>query len=254
MTPAAASTEAKNGAEPPKANAKIDERIRWVQANVGAVEKTGHVEFGRTKYDVMQEHGIFAELHDLLDKAGLSTSFGLAVDVPDFYVKEGNAAAIICELVVRDDAGEARRAYYPAEGIDSADKASPKALTMASKYAYQKFFRVPTDKVDDADTTASAEHESKGTSGGASRPKGGRQKQQTNDKLAPQKVKVLRETAKAAVDAGHIDQKRIFASLQTHGVEKVEDLTKEQGDAFAKWLESELAGTPDATQLSTDEA
>jgi hypothetical protein len=245
-------TEAKNGAEPPKAAATIDERIRWVQANVSAVDKTGTVEFGRTKYDVMQEHGIFAVLGPLLDRAGLSTNFGLAPDFPDSYVKEGNAALIICKLTVRDDKGEERVGYFPAEGIDSADKASPKALTMASKYAYQKFFRVPTDKVDDADSTSSAEHEQKGTGGGASRPKGGRQRQQTNDKLSPQKVKVLRETAKAAVDAGHIDQKRIFASLQTHGVEKVEDLTKEQGDAFAKWLEAELAGTPDATQLSTD--
>lgn len=236
---AAAAAAANGHPSPPGPDDTIDRRIRWVQANVSAVDKTGKVKFGTTQYDVMQEHGIFAVLGALLDEAGLSTTFGLATDAPDFYVKESNSAIILCRLVVRDDAGNERSGVFPAEGIDSHDKASPKALTMASKYAYQKFFRVPTEKVDDADQTSSAEHAERGTAGGAQRSSQPKQRV-APDTLSPGQIQTLRETAAAAVDSGAIATDRIFAALQTHGVEKVEQLTKAQGDAFAKWLEAEL--------------
>lgn len=226
-----------------------------MQSNVQAVDKTGHVQFGSTKYDVMQEHGIFAVLGRLLDAAGLSTSFGLATDVPDFYVKEGNAAIILCRLDVRDDAGEVRSGVFPAEGVDSHDKASPKALTMASKYALQKFFRVPTEKVDDADSTSSAEHADKGTGGGGQRPRGGRQQAPTADpnQMSPGQIQTLRETAQAAVQSGAISQDRVFAAIQTHGVDKIEQLTKEQGKVFADWLEAELRGGAGGGEPQADE-
>ena len=214
-----------------------------MQAHVGAVDKTGKVKFGNVQYDVMQEHGIFAVLGALLDEAGLSTTFGLAPPAmfPDSYLKEGNGVMMVCELVVRDDSGAERRAYFPAEGIDSADKASPKALTMASKYAYQKFFRIPTEKVDDADQTASAQHAQEGRKGAQTRQKA-KPAAANGDRMPEGQIQALRETAAAAVQAGAIAQERIFAALQTHGVEKVEMLTAAQGKAFADWLEAELRG------------
>jgi hypothetical protein len=104
-------------------------------------------------------------------------------------------------------------------------------MTMANKYALQKFFQVPTEQVDDADSTSTAEHQAEDKKKEDAKPK----------PPTKRNLEVVIKTAKEAAEAGHIAQNRISANLQTtFGVSKIDQLDAKQLKAFAGWISDEL--------------
>lgn len=131
-------------------------KILWVQTHATQVAKTGRMD-GKTKdgrpikYSFMQEHSFIELLQPKLAEAGLL----VLVDV-ESASRNGNSVSIMGRVQIIDvDTGEKTVQSIPAEGVDTGDKATVKALTQLTKYALQKTFLVATEKIDDSDNDAS---------------------------------------------------------------------------------------------------
>lgn len=211
----------------------VHAKLEAIVAEVGHVDKTGKIAFGKTKYDYMQEHGLLALLKPLWHKYGVTFVVGLAD--PAAVTQQGNLATVTVEAVLTDvETGETIEALYCGQGADQGDKATNKALTGANKYALQKFFQVPTEQIEDADATASeqlrAEPPSKGVPA------------EDADLVSAEDAEALREILKGANKEGYLSFARVTAQLQSaYNVSTIDELTPDQANSFAQWIADEIA-------------
>jgi hypothetical protein len=247
------------GQSAPKARAaatkplSLQGKLAAIQAQVHYVEKTGKMDAsgksGRIRYDFMQEHGLLELLKPLWREHNLFVAGQVA---PASVEHQGNKCYLEWELTVFDgDSDQTFTFRCAGEGQDQGDKATAKAMTGANKYALQKVFQVATEAIDDMDNTAStdlAEQQAAQQQEEAGQAEAEAQPQpKSGPRAAPsqRKLESLRKTAVDAMEAGHVSQQRIQATLQgTFEVEKITDLaTNEAAEKFATWLTEELRGS-----------
>jgi hypothetical protein len=199
----------------------VDEKLAWVQAHVGAVEKTGTVAFGRTTYKHMQEHGLIGILRPLLAAVGCSVRCGcVSID------REGNHVILELRLTFTDGSGDEISERYYSEGVDQGDKAINKALTNGNKYALQKFFQIPTDKVDDVEGSDEANNQASTRGRKAAAPP------------VDTEADEITKRALSLASEGKLEKNRIRAYLQGEfGVETVHALGKADRAALSKFLD-----------------
>lgn len=210
-------------------------KLGWIQNNAGHVEKTGEVKFGNTKYQHMQEHGLLQVLKPLFRAARVALQTGATI-----AEHSGNHMSIDFQLALIDlESDETMTTSYPAEGVDSSDKAAYKAMTGGMKYALQKFFLIPTEKLDEpeqGDQTTSTRQEAQA---------------QTKTLVSPANAAKLREAAQAAVEQKHLTQNAVKARIQSqYGVDRLEQLSPQQATAFGTWL-AEMVGQKAAPESSS---
>lgn len=235
-TPARASKPA----APKKSTPKIPNlkggaaKLAWVQNQIKAhVEKTGTNK--HHNYDYFQEHGVIGLIEGLLEQINAGT----VIDFPPEHVEHsGNMAYGYCYMTVFDanlpqsdpDWGVTSR--FPGTGQDNQDKGIYKMMTQATKYAYQKMFRIKTEALEDVDSTESSE-----ASTAADKPA----KAKAAKKIDASKATALRTTAAQAVENGKLDNKTVTAHLtSTYGKSLITELTDAEGKQFAGWLAEKI--------------
>lgn len=153
-------------------NNLIYKKMSDVMKDVGAIGKDqkntqqgfkfrGIDQFVNALYPALTKHGVFMSpratsfTHELKDvvrgsgKAGVDKHVSIMMEY-DFYAEDGSKVTV---------------GPVPAEGLDSGDKATNKALSAALKYALIQTFSIPTEDMAEADldspeigvTTATAE-------------------------------------------------------------------------------------------------
>lgn len=136
----------------------IYKKMSQVMAEIGAVEKNqknqaqnfkfrGVDQFVNALYPALIKHGVFMTpkctqaQHELKDVKRSSGKDGVDKYVTimmeyDFYAEDGSKVTV---------------GPIPAEGLDSGDKATNKALSAALKYALIQTFSIPTEDMAEAD-------------------------------------------------------------------------------------------------------
>ncbi len=136
----------------------IYKKMSQVMAEIGAVAKTqtnnaqgyrfrGVDNFVNALYPALLKHSVFMtprcvkEVHELKDvtrsngKSGVDKHVAIQMEY-DFYAEDGSKVTV---------------GPIPAEGLDSGDKATNKALSAALKYALIQTFSIPTEDMAEAD-------------------------------------------------------------------------------------------------------
>lgn len=219
-------------------------KLAYIQTHISDVEKTGvNTHHG---YNYFQEHGLLNLLRPLLRQlhcAVVPSPTGVT------YTREGNRAIVVGFIDFIDseeppyvvDAGgfpvlvEGKlvenpaykiRAFFTNEGVDNQDKATNKALTGWMKYALQKLFAVPTEHVDDADSTeVRAAQEAAGV----------------DVKITDATADAIVGDAADAVKAGKLDGNKFKAKLAAYGVSTPHGLTTSQAAELTDWMAEEQA-------------
>lgn len=142
-------------------SALIYKKISQVMSEIGAVKKDqkntaqgfkfrGIDSFVNALYPALTKHGVFmaprcvSESHELKDvtrgtgKAGVDKHVAIQMEYT-FWAEDGSSVVI---------------GPIPAEGLDSGDKATNKALSAALKYALIQTFSIPTLDMEEADLTS----------------------------------------------------------------------------------------------------
>lgn len=127
-------------------------KVLEVQQGVQVVAKLGHNDFH--KYNYAKERDIIAEVKPLLGKHGLVLYLTIkSEERTDVQTSKGNTeyqVKVCVAYTIRDvETGQGHTVNFYGYGQDAADKALPKAYTMANKYFLQKFFQLETS--DDAE-------------------------------------------------------------------------------------------------------
>jgi len=125
--------------------------INRIYAEIGYVQKEGSVNFGNTKYKYAGEAAFIAALRPVMVKYGVTvrvTATKLVYQAPGHVI-------IQCKYAFEHISGTVVYASAMGEGKDSGDKAIPKALTGAYKYALRQTFMLETG--DDPDKVSSEE-------------------------------------------------------------------------------------------------
>lgn len=111
-------------------------------------------------YSYMTEPALFAAARSALAASGLSATIsfenGMHEIVTTYDRETGNEkpnimATVTARLTIRDVVGNSVECLAYGQGIDPADKAYAKAMTMAAKYVVQKAFMIGVDS-DDTDS------------------------------------------------------------------------------------------------------
>lgn len=129
----------------------ILQAIHAIYASIGYVQKEGQVNFGNTKYKYAGEAAFIAALRPVMVKYGVTvrvTATKLVYQAPGHVI-------IQCKYAFEHIGGTCVYASAMGEGKDSGDKAIPKALTGAYKYALRQTFMLETG--DDPDKVSSEE-------------------------------------------------------------------------------------------------
>ena len=136
----------------------IYEKMPLVMKEIGAIGKNqknsaqgfkfrGIDDFVNSLYPALTKHGVFmalrcvSEQHELKEvtrsngKAGVDKHVTILMEY-DFFAEDGSKVTV---------------GPIPAEGLDSGDKATNKALSAALKYALIQTFSVPTEDMAEAD-------------------------------------------------------------------------------------------------------
>jgi len=106
-------------------------------------------QFVNALYPALTKHGVFmttkvlGESHELKDVTRSSGKAGV-----DKHV------SIQMEYTFHAEDGSSVSSSVPAEGLDSGDKATNKALSAALKYALIQTFSIPTEDMEEADKTS----------------------------------------------------------------------------------------------------
>ncbi len=137
---------------------QIDAAVLAVMREVPYVRKTGKVEVGRG-YTYASEADLIASLRPCMLAHDLTlTPLNAEVVFQDQYpVKDGTMNRVCLRVAYRlahAESGEHLTVVTIGEGADRGDKAVPKALTGAYKYALRQLFGVETG--DDPDATPSS--------------------------------------------------------------------------------------------------
>lgn len=217
--------------ENPPVGKPIHFKLAWIQNNAGHVDKTGQVKFGSTQYKHMQEHGLLQVLKPLLRDA-------LCACTPEALLIEHNGNHMTLDYSIElscAETGDSITKHFLGEGVDSSDKASYKGMTGGMKYSLQKFFLIPTEKLDEPE--GSAPSENTGSTRGTGNTRAG--------KITQADAKKLHEAAQAAIKEKRLDANKVKGQLQAQfGVDKVSDLKASDGAAFGKWLVDNIADAP----------
>ena len=131
----------------------------------------------------------------------------------------GNLIYSICKVrfTFYAEDGSSVESVTIGEGMDSGDKATNKAMSIAFKYAFFQLFCIPTEEMakDDPDGES---HEVKGRRGSAARKSAQKaEATQPVEKIDETKLKVL----KAKIAEAAVEEKKILDMLQ---IEKLEDM------------------------------
>ena len=138
----------------------IYEALAAIYKETGYVQKTGKVSFGNTRYNYAGEAAFIEAIRPVMEKFGVTitpTKIKLVFQERVLSAKgEPNMHVIIsCSYVFAHISGTVLKIASMGEGKDSGDKAIPKALTGAYKYALRQAFMIETG--DDPDITPSGE-------------------------------------------------------------------------------------------------
>lgn len=137
----------------------IYKKMSEVMKDIGTISKDqknaaqgfkfrGIDQFVNSLYPALLKHGVFmtprcrSETHELKDvvrgsgKAGIDKHVTIMMEY-DFYAEDGSKVTV---------------GPIPAEGLDSGDKATNKALSAALKYALIQTFSIPTEDMVDGDS------------------------------------------------------------------------------------------------------
>lgn len=195
-------------------------KLAWVQAKVDHVEKTGHVEHGNVSYNHMQEHGLLSVIKPLCAAQGLALMPG----VEGFQI-DGNTYVIDLALTIVDaESGESVTRRFPNVGVDRSDKGFNKAYTGAFKYALQKFFAIPTERIDDNETTEEPAARSAPIASTES-----------------VEIAELRALVKASLDQKLVTRQDIKTRLQALGATQIAALSAADASAMLDWLNEKAA-------------
>lgn len=240
-------TAVAEGWEPRGAHAKL----AYIQTHIRNVEKTGVNT--HHQYNYFQEHGLMDLLRPLLRELRCAV-----IESPgESFTREGNKITVQGTLrfvdteappyLVNGDALMLNHdgqpianpdreicATFVNEGVDNQDKATNKSLTGWSKYALQKFFLVPTERVDDADHSDVVQAQAAVAS--APVPADPATTPVPEDVAA-----TIAGALKAAVEAGQLDGNKVKAKLSTYRKKAVKDLTVAQAEEFYDWANEEIA-------------
>jgi hypothetical protein len=214
------------------ATAGLHAKIAWVQQHVGHVDKSGRLEFGSTKYNYMQEHGLINVLRPLWRIAGISVAIGM--DSPDSYEAFPGGARVTVGATITDiKSGDSITKYFVNEGQDKGDKSFSKAFTAATKYALQKLFLVPTEAIDDNDAVASEELATQVAA---------QVHEITSVKPDEADITALRGLMMEEANKGHFPANKVKNYLTGEfGVSKLDELNKIQLRAAATWVAETIA-------------
>lgn len=203
-------------------------KLAYIQSNIANPDKTGHNAFH--KFDYVQEHGIIELLRPLLKELHCSvvpSPAAVEVRVDDAQTGKGKSQKLVTlvgELTFTDTDEPADSldrtivARFTGAGADDLDKAHAKAQTIFTKYALQKFFLIPTEKIEDGDATPAPEAPAR-----APRKSSGGAKTSASAPESPPKDKADTEPSPpggtpATVTPAHVD--RIVALAKSKGKDK----------------------------------
>jgi len=132
-------------------------KVMAVQQGVQVVAKLGNNDFH--KYSYTKERDLIAEIKPLLGAQGLVLYLTTkSEDRTEVTTSKGNTefqVKVCIAYTIRDvETGQGHTVNFYGVGQDAADKALPKAYTMANKYFLQKFFQVETSEGDAEDDKA----------------------------------------------------------------------------------------------------
>lgn len=133
--------------------------VLQVMEEVNYVEKTGDISIGRSGYTYASELDLLLALRPAMIKAGLVLiPTGIDIALSERYNNDKMHHVVTKnKFVLLHTSGEQLEIEVAGEGADNGDKAIPKALTGALKYAFRQTFAVPTG--DDPDEVPSTELE-----------------------------------------------------------------------------------------------
>lgn len=130
----------------------IGEAIHAIYGEIGYVQKEGQVNFGNTKYKYAGEAAFIAALRPVMVKYGVTVS---VMDVETAHQAPGHVVVKCRYRFNHAISTTGIEVVSLGEGKDSGDKAIPKALTGAYKYALRQTFMLETG--DDPDKVSSEE-------------------------------------------------------------------------------------------------
>lgn len=132
----------------------IFERMMIVMSGIGAVEKNKRN--SQQGYAFRGIEDMYAAIHPLMIKAEIFAVPRVLSRTEDIYENKNGTRmksvvlAVEYDFVAKDGSRVTIGPIY-AEGMDSGDKATNKALSIADKYAIIQAFKVPTEDIEDAD-------------------------------------------------------------------------------------------------------
>lgn len=133
----------------PQAMAALATAVNAVMCEVGYVKKGGNVKFGTTSYSFAGEKHIIQALRPAMVEHGL-----MLIPVSAESVRsERGCETVRCTYRLMHTGGAWLDVQVLGQGADKGDKAIPKALTGALKYALRQTFTIETG--DDPDRDAS---------------------------------------------------------------------------------------------------
>lgn len=219
-------------------------KLAFIQTHITNVEKTGRNT--HHNYDYFQEHGLLDLIRPLLrelrcaivpsptgtryervdgNRAIVSGYIDFIDTEESPFINDAGGMVLLCEGKPVENPSYRIRAYFTNEGTDNQDKATNKALTGWMKYALQKLFAIPTEKVDDADHPEVQQ---------------AAQRTQAPGKVAEQTAVAIVKTATEAVKAGHLDGNKFKAKLATYRTDAVTDLTPDQAKELSDWMIAQI--------------
>lgn len=134
-------------------SALIFSKIPIIMNEIGYVEKKGkNTAQGYTFRGIEQ---LYAAVHPLFVKHGVFCAPEVVEKFTETYTTKNGSPAFRVLLTVKHffytSDGSSISVTTVGEGVDTSDKASSKAMSMAMKYAFVELFSIPTEDVADGD-------------------------------------------------------------------------------------------------------
>jgi hypothetical protein len=238
--------EAKTEGGAPEGELTIHQKLWRIRQEIGQIEKSGY--HPQQKFTYIQEHKVFELLRPLLEKyradVGVDTGHDTQVVTSVPFGSKGSPATLVTlggRLTFVDvDSGEQIQAFYVGQGIDTQDKASNKAQTYLVKYALQKFFRIPTEHIDDEGQGVD-EPGTQAAPGGQAPPPAEPGVEGIGVAAAEKILGILEREVKA----GHLDANKVKGKIATlrvpWSIPGLASLTQDQKRTLAEWVGLEVA-------------
>ena len=128
----------------------LDQAILDVMAAVPYIQKTGKVGTGKYGYTFASEADLIGAVHPQMLKAGL-TLVPISMKIVFHETYPSNEGRLMNRVVIKVkyrltlvETGDFRVVAALGEGTDLGDKATPKAMTIAHKYAMRQIFNIET--------------------------------------------------------------------------------------------------------------